>query len=81
MNTKLITNYFKTSDLGLTALLIYNWYKLDSTDKTTWDKVIFYIERDENIDETIQAYFSFNLRVEPIAYFNIQRTLKNRIYN
>ena len=81
MAPSLITNYFKTSDIWIITSLVYAWYKLDSIDKTNNDRVIFYIERDENIDDIIQAYFSFELKVEPVRFLAIQKSLKNRIYN
>ncbi len=74
-------NYFKTSDLSLCAALCYFGYTVEAIDKTNHSKVDFIIKRDKKLDDTIKAFWAHELKVEPMAFFNFVKELKNRIYS
>ena len=74
-------NYFTTFDLGLAAVLICLGFPLDSLDKTNPQKVKFILQRSNELDEAIQAYWAKTLRIEPQSLLTNLKFLKNRIYS
>ncbi|MBT7558195.1 hypothetical protein HN615_14930 [Candidatus Woesearchaeota archaeon] len=71
-----------TQDMSLTATLCYFNYKIVGVDRREdSSKVYFLIEREKGLDETIQAFWSHTLKVEPLAYFNCLKEVKTRLYN
>jgi hypothetical protein len=74
-------DYFKTSDIALCSALCCLGYSVDALDKSNPSKAIFWIKRDEQLDYLIRLYFSYQLKVEPISFFNYLKTIKTRIYN
>jgi len=74
-------NYFLTSDLGLASSLVTVGYTVESLDRSDPQKIQFIFDRKNNIDDVIQAYWSHELSVSPLAYFNNVKMLKNRIYS
>jgi hypothetical protein len=77
MNKK---DYFRTSDLALTATLRCYNYQIAEIEKINPVKAVFCIEKDEKIDDIVRSYWSHQLLVEPTAFFNYQKELKTRIY-
>jgi len=73
--------YFKSSDLALCATLCYFGYSIESIDKTNPAKSLFLIKRDDKLDDLIKGFWSHQLKVEPSAFFNCIKELKNRIFN
>ena len=74
-------DYFKTTDLCLCVALCCSGYQVEAIDKQNPSKAIFLIKRDEQLDELIQLYFTHQLKVEPVSYFNFLKEIKTRIYN
>jgi len=74
-------DFFKTSDLALCAALCYCGYKVEAVDRQNPTKVIFLIKRDEELDDLIRLYFTHELKVEPLSFFNCLKEIKTRIYN
>lgn len=74
-------HYFQTSCLIQAATLVYNGYNIKSIDKTDPRKVIFHIERDQYLDELLQAYYTSRLSCEPLRFANTLKALKTRIYS
>lgn len=74
-------DYFKTTDICLCAALCYCGYQVEAIDKQDPSKVIFLIERDEELDGLIQLYFTHQFRVEPLKFFNSLKEIKIRIHN
>jgi len=75
------TDYYKTTDIALcSALCCYN-YHIEAIDKQNPSKAIFLIKRDERLDDLIQLYFTHQLKVEPLRFFNYLKEIKTRIYN
>ncbi|OGF30416.1 hypothetical protein A3H09_02095 [Candidatus Falkowbacteria bacterium RIFCSPLOWO2_12_FULL_45_13] len=73
--------YYKTSDLALCAALCCNGYAVNNIDKKNPKRAIFWIKNNNNLDKIIKSYWSRELTVEPMAFFNILKELKARIYN
>lgn len=74
-------NSFSTSDFGLATSLFYLGFSLEALDHTDPSRVLFIFKRDSAIDEAIQAFWGKTLRVEPIAFWHVQKDLKARIHS
>lgn len=73
-------DYFKTTDLCLCVALYCYDYQLEALDKQS-SRAIFFIKKDEQLDELIHLYFTHQLKVEPLRFFNFLKEIKTRIYN
>ena len=82
MTSKILkqNNYFQTSDLPLCATLCCYGYSIEAIDKQN-PKAIFLIKRNEQLDDLIQKYWTHQLRVEPMSFFNFLKEIKARIYS
>lgn len=76
-----INDFFQTTHTNLCASLLSVGYELDSVDKSNPSKTVFFIRRDERIDEVINAYFSRHLRVDAMSLLDNLKALKSRIYH
>lgn len=74
-------DFFKTSDIALCSALCCYGYSIEAVDKQNPKKVVFLIYRDENLEDLIQKYFSHQLKVEPLSFFNYLKEIKTRIYH
>lgn len=74
-----ITDYYKTSDLGLAATISMS-YPIDLIDKTNPRRAVFVFVREEGIDQCIEGYWSGELKVSPREYFSQIKYLKSRLY-
>lgn len=81
MSKQILNNadYYKTSDLGLTALLSL-YYPIDAVNKADSQKVQFLFEKSKQLDELVDAYWRQETKVEPQSYFNQLRFIKSRLY-
>ncbi len=73
-------NEYKTSDLNEAVVLKYYGHKLSCVDKTTY-RAQFCFERSEETDEVLKEYRERTLLVEPYAFFQCSKELKDRLYN
>lgn len=73
-------DFFKSSDLSLIATLQLYDYQIEAMDRSNSDKIVFSIQRNEELDRLIQAFWSRGLSVEPLAYFESLKNIKARIY-
>jgi len=73
--------YTKTSDLALAACLCFFGYSIGDIDKTNRNKALFLIENDEKIDDYIEKFWRHELKVEPVAFFNLIKEIKTRLYS
>ena len=72
---------FSTHDLALAAFLVTSSHKLLKLDRANPKKVSFLFERTESIDHDVEHYWANQIKVNPRAYFDDLRMLKNRIYS
>jgi hypothetical protein len=76
-----MNDYFKTPDLNLCSTLQYLGFRVEVIDRDNPSRVIFYIKRENDLDDVIQAFWAKQLQVEPVAYFDTLKQIKSRIYH
>jgi len=74
-------DFYRSSDISLCAALCCYSYQIEAIDRQNSSKAIFLIKRDERLDDLIQLYFTHQLKVEPLSFFNFLKEIKTRIYN
>lgn len=74
-------NYLKSPDIALCSALCCYGYQIEAIDKQNPSRAVFSIKRDEQLDNLIQLYFTHQLKVEPLSFFNFLKEIKTRIYN
>lgn len=81
--TKVLTqdDYFESSDLALCATLCCCGYRIEAINKQNPKKAIFLIKRDGQLDDLIQKYWTHQLKVEPMSFFNFLKEIKARVYS
>ena len=70
-----------TYDLGVSTALLCAGFELLALNRNNPRKVLFIFRREENIDETANAYFADQLKLNARAYFDQLKALKNRLYS
>jgi hypothetical protein len=80
-NQLLKENYIRTSDLALTTCLCFFGYSIDEIDRNNPRKAQFLIKKDEKIDDYIKKFWRHELKVEPVAFFNLIKEIKSRLYD
>lgn len=70
-----------TYDLGVSTALLCAGFELLALNRRNPRKVLFIFCREENIDETANAYFADQLKLNARAYFDQLKALKNRLYS
>jgi hypothetical protein len=73
-------NEYITSDLSEAVVLKYFGHKLQYVDKSTY-RAEFYFIRESDTDDILKSYRERVLQVEPYAYYQCQRDVKDRLYN
>ncbi len=69
---------YKTTDFDLVTTLTYFGNLVKGIEVNPKDKrATFYIKQDENLQNTIEAYFKKEIRVEPQGYRQSYRYVKN----
>jgi hypothetical protein len=74
-------DFFKTSDISLSSTLCCCGYQIEAIDRNNPSKAIFWIRRDDQLDDLIKLYFTHQLKIDPIGFFNCLKEIKTRIYN
>lgn len=75
-------DFFKTSDIALGSALCCYGYQIEAVNRQNpSNKAVFLIKRDEQLDNLIRLYFTHQLKVEPLSFFNFLKEIKTRIYN
>lgn len=74
-------NYFYTYDLGLSSALVSLGFSLVSLDRTDRRKTQFVFKREPDMEREIEAYWSKELSVPALTYFDTLKMLKNRLYS
>lgn len=77
--TSMSNNYFKTSDLSLTAAVSLS-FPISSIEKTENRRVWFFFQKSSELNNFVESYWSGDIRVEPQAFFNQLKNIKTRIY-
>ena len=73
--------HFETSDLGLATALVTFGHPLEALNRNDPHRVVFSFTRTAGLDEVVQEFWQRNLKIEPLAYFNNIKLMKNRIYS
>lgn len=71
---------YETSDLGLAAALLSSGIVLDGMDFSNPRRVLFLFREAPSIQTTIQSYWSNQLTVDALTYFENTKLLKSRVY-
>lgn len=79
MDNKEISNPYVTSDLGLATALSLQ-FPIWAIDKRNPQKVEFVFERDLDLDNRIESYWTNHLSVSALSYFQQLKIVKSRIY-
>ena len=74
-------DFYKTSDIALCSTLCCYGYQIEAIDRQNPSKVVFSVKRNEQLDDLIRLYFTHQLKVDPLAFFNFLKEIKTRIYN
>jgi len=75
-------NYFKTQHLNLSSALLCWGFKLKAIDRNPADRrATFVFQRTEELDQAIQGFWSKELTIIPIDYYQAERELKSRLYD
>lgn len=74
-------DHFQTSDFTLAISLVTVGFVLTNLDKSNPSKVQFIFDRNSALDNTIQAYWSKQLKLEPQIFSSNQKMLKTRLYD
>lgn len=80
MYMKSATKLFSTTDLALGAFLRTSGFVLEQTDRSNARRIAFLFEDSAQLREAVDGFWSGSLKVEPTAYFQAIKDLKNRIY-
>lgn len=75
------SQYFTTSDLNLSAVLVANGFPLEHLDKSVKGRSTFYFTKTDQLDELIDSYWRTDLCIEPQSLFNSLKAIKNRMYS
>lgn len=75
-----IEDLYATTDLSLTATLCL-YYPLVGLKFNTPKQATFYFEKTQPLDQTVDQYWSHQLRVDPIDYFFQLKQVKSRLYS
>ena len=73
-------NEYITSDLSEAVVLKYFGHKLQCVDKSTY-RAEFCFLRESDTDDILKSYRERVLQVEPYAYYQCHRDVKDRLYN
>jgi hypothetical protein len=76
----MILNEYITSDINEVVVLKYFGHKLQCVDKSK-HRAEFCFIRESDTDDILKSYRERVLQVEPYAYYQCQREIKDRLYN
>ena len=73
-------NEITTSDLNEAVVLKYFSHRLECVDRTQ-KRAVFSFRREVDTDEILKSYRERVLSVEPYAFYQCGREIKDRLYN
>lgn len=71
---------FTTYDLGTAAALLCSGFVLLSLDRANPRRVLFVFKYKKRIEETANAYFADQLKLNARSFFDQLKALKSRLY-
>ncbi|MEK7095640.1 MAG: DUF5659 domain-containing protein [Patescibacteria group bacterium] len=72
--------YYETSDLSLaTTLSLFK--RIEKFDNTNPMRVIFCFKKSPELMTMVSSYWSGEIKVDPLSYFNQMKAFKTRIYS
>lgn len=72
---------FRTSDFHLSVVLNSIGYKLIDIDRTSPQRVVFCYQNENTLEQTVKAFFSGELRLDPRLILLNSKLLKDRLYS
>jgi hypothetical protein len=69
-------NYFQTRSRPLATTLVSLGFKLEAADRSK-KRIVFSFGRTEGLDEAVQAFWSRELKVDPVRLFISQTLIKS----
>lgn len=68
------------SDMPLAVTLTTLGFQIEKIDRTNLERFQFCFKRQKSLDETVQAFWCGELRLEPKALFLNHKILKSRLF-
>lgn len=81
MKTNYATKEFSTTDLGLACALVTLGYVIERLDRENPSRVLFVFSPQGGLEEDAESYWNDQLSVNPQAFFNNSKRIKNQIYS
>ena len=75
------TEYFKSTDLGLSGTLLTLNFELVTLDISNPKRAVFIFKRRNGIDKVVTDFFSGKLKVSARGLLNSVKALKNLLYS
>lgn len=75
-----LDRYFETTDFDLSVALMCKNYVLESIENELGNKLVFVFQKDEDIEDVVDGYWSNKILVSPLEFANARKNLKSRIY-
>ncbi len=72
---------FQSSDLSLIATLCCFGATIECIDRNGGPRAVFCVRREHGLDQLVQAFWSHELKVDPLDYFNALKQCKTRLYD
>ncbi len=72
---------FTTYDLGVSAALLCLGFRLQDVDKENPRKALFIFQREDEIEDFANQYFTDQLEVKARSFFDHLKALKNKLYS
>lgn len=73
------SNYYETSDLALATTLSL-FHPIESMDRTDVRRTLFAFKRTSELENTIEAYWKCELKIDPQTFFSQLKMIKTRLY-
>lgn len=70
---------YKTSDLGLTALLSLQ-FSILGKEKVDGNRVVFSFAKTKELEAYVSDYYNGNLRINPLTFQGQMKVIKHMIY-
>ncbi|OGM63611.1 hypothetical protein A2893_02660 [Candidatus Woesebacteria bacterium RIFCSPLOWO2_01_FULL_39_25] len=72
---------FETTDLHLASVLLSIGYTLEYIDKREPHKAVFVFNRNDKLENFVQAFWARALKLEPLSVLTSLKLIKNRLYS